>query len=100
MWKCSICGFKNNNSSLKCHGIDCVGIKQGDSIITESKPVVKQKKIKRIYDFCPACQRDMFFTPTTWKGKKAWSCESKSHRPTNFSGKSKPIPEEMKIAEI
>ena len=91
MWKCSKCNYKNNNSSEKCHGFDCKAKKETDSF---EKPVEIQKKkeAKKIYDFCPACKKDMFFTKTRWKGKTAWSCESGTHRPCDFTGKSKPFP--------
>ena len=91
MWKCKKCNHKNNNSSEKCHGLYCEAKREIDSY---EKPVEiqKEKKIKQIYDYCPACKKDMFFTETRWKGSKAWSCESGKHRPCNFTGKSKPFP--------
>ena len=94
MWKCNLCNYKNNNSSEKCHGLNCKGIKEinASQLPTQDANKAKIKKDKRIYDFCPACKDDKFFTSVRWKGKKAWSCESGKHRPCDFTGKSKPFP--------
>ena len=98
MWLCKKCNHKNNNSSEKCHGHNCNGIRENEAYEMPVQLVKEEKKVKRLYDFCPACQKDMFFTETRWKGKKAWSCESHSHRPCYFTGKSKPFPIEEKVA--
>lgn len=92
MWQCKKCNHKNNNSSEKCHGHNCKGIREKVALEIPVQLIKKEKKVKKLYDFCPACQKDMFFTETRWKGRKAWSCESGKHRPCNFTGKSKPFP--------
>lgn len=100
MWECRKCNYKNNNSSKTCHGDKCNGMRESDAVAIPLRLIPSKKKVKKLYDFCPACGKDMFFTPTRWKGKKAWSCESGKHRPCNFTGKSKPIPEVMINDEI
>ena len=92
MWKCTKCNYKNNNSSLTCHGNNCDGLKETDALKNPVQVTQRKKKVEKLYDFCPACGKDMFFTPCRWKGKKAWSCESGKHRPCNFTGRSKPFP--------
>lgn len=52
MWLCSQCGFKNNNSSKRCHGKDCM-IERGK---------MPQKEAKKVIDFCPKCNKETIFT--------------------------------------
>lgn len=96
MWICKKCKYKNGNSSKTCHWIDCDGLKQ-DRIILKSEPkVIKIKPKKRVYDYCEACKKDMFFTETKWKGKKGyWRCESGKHRACVLKGETKPFPVEL-----
>ena len=93
MWICKKCNYKNNNSSEKCHGNECEEIKEKDNIIqTEKISSKKKKEPKKVLDFCVSCKKDMFFTPTTWKGKRGyWRCESGKHRPCELIGRTKPI---------
>ena len=98
MWLCKKCKHKNNNSSKTCHGEKCDGIRESEAFEMPVQIINKEKKVKKIYDFCPACGKDMFFTPARWKGKKGyWRCESGKHRPCTFSGKSKPFPVEVNV---
>lgn len=93
MWKCKKCKTKNNNSSLKCHGPGCDGTKIKSAVKPkEVKVETKPPKIKRIYDFCPACKKDTVSVETRYKGKQAWRCTNAVHRPSYLRGKSKPFP--------
>ena len=93
MWKCSKCEHKNNNSSEKCHGQNCNGIKSKDGILPLQEIAVKKKKeAKKVLDYCSSCKKDRFFTPTKWQGKRGyWRCESGKHRPCELVGRTKPI---------
>lgn len=92
MWQCKKCNHKNNNSSEKCHGRDCLGNKKNDGIIQLREITPKKKEVKKVLDYCISCKKDMFFTPTTWKGKRGyWRCESGKHRPCELIGRTKPI---------
>lgn len=93
MWLCKKCSYKNNNSNKTCHGYNCDGIKEKDGILPLHEINPKRKKEgKKVFDYCQACKKDMFFTPCMWKGKRGyWRCESHSHRPCELVGKTKPI---------
>lgn len=92
MWECSKCNYKNSNSSLKCHGSNCKGIRTEAKENKEVKTIRKPKPIKRIYDFCPVHKKDVVLIETKWKGKQAWRCTAGSHKPCFLRGKSKPFP--------
>ena len=51
MWKCPKCEYKNNNSSLTCHGNKCDG-KRGKI----------PDKTKKVLDLCPKCNKETIFT--------------------------------------
>lgn len=51
MWKCKTCNHKNNNSSEKCHGQNCDGLR-GQVI----------DKTKKVLDNCPKCNKETIFT--------------------------------------
>lgn len=93
MWICDKCSYKNSNSNEKCHGINCDGIRERNRVLVEGIKIVKKKKEgKKVFDYCQACKKDMFFTPCMWKGKRGyWRCESHSHRPCELVGRTKPI---------
>ncbi len=98
MWLCKKCNHKNNNSSEKCHGHNCDGIREKVAYEMPVQLIKKEKNTQRVYDHCQACGKDMFFTPTKWKGKKGyWRCESGKHRPCQLIGKTKPMPAEQEI---
>lgn len=93
MWLCKKCKYKNSNSNEKCHGIGCDQVKKKSMIKVQKSDIIKEpKKIKRIYDFCPACKKDTVSVETRYKGKQAWRCTNAPHRPSYLRGKSKPFP--------
>lgn len=51
MWKCSLCNYKNNNSSKQCHGDNCKGLR---GQIPD--------KTKKVLDDCPKCGKQTVFT--------------------------------------
>ena len=92
MWLCKKCNHKNNNSSEKCHGHKCDGKRESEAFEMPVQLVIKEKKVKRVLDYCSSCKKDMFFTPTKWQGKRGyWRCESGNHRPCELIGRTKPI---------
>lgn len=101
MWKCEICNYRNNNSSERCHGKNCNSDSPKNRHAQEQKYInlgveLQKEGIKKIYDYCESCRKDMFFYQTKWKGKKGyWRCESGKHRPCFLTGKSKPFPTEV-----
>lgn len=98
MWLCNKCGFKNSNSSEKCHGYNCKAIKEKQ--VFENPIVVKKEKlVKRIYDYCPIHQKDVIWVEGKWHGKKVWRCTHGGHKPAILIGKSKPFPIELMTEE-
>jgi hypothetical protein len=93
MWLCSNCGHKNNNSNLKCHGINCKA-ERNYAAIEQPIKVIKEKGMKKVYDFCPKCHKDTFWTPARFKGKQAWRCVS-CKKVAFLIGKPKPFPIEV-----
>jgi len=93
MWLCKNCGYKNNNASLKCHGVNCKAERE-HAAIEQPHSVTKQKEAKKVYDFCPKCHKDTFWDAARFKGKKAWRCTS-CHKIAFLIGKPKPMPVEV-----
>ena len=50
MWECKICGYQNNNSSEKCHGLNCKALR---GYIPDNK--------KKVLDNCPKCAKETIF---------------------------------------
>ena len=98
MWKCKKCNHKNSNSSEKCHGKNCNGIRE---IVAFELPIQLVRAItrKRVYDFCPVHGKDVIWTETKYHGKKTWRCQFGGHRPAILIGKSKPFPLELMTKE-
>ena len=93
MWECKQCGYKNNNSSQSCHGEKCKAMREFEAIEIPKK-IIKIREVKKVYDYCPKCTKDTFWTSDRFKGRKAWRCvECKSL--AFLKGKSKPLPEEV-----
>lgn len=103
MWLCEICSYKNNNSSEKCHGQNCKGI----------RGKIK-KKSKQVLDNCPKCNKETIFNfernkmveieQLTVEGtKRVKTRVEKRFRCTECqslcrqTGRSKDVPEEMKV---
>ncbi len=94
MWECKKCHFKNNNSSEKCHGVECEGTKSKNA---KKKPgeVQNEHVPERIYDFCLVCKKDVILIETRHKGEKVFRCTNAVHRVQRVIGKTKPIPHEL-----
>lgn len=76
MWQCNICNNKNSNSSLKCHGMKCNGIRQDDAheipiaVVNE-----EESKIESILDYCPVCKKEQYFSKDSQKMFRwRWKC--------------------------
>ena len=95
MWLCKNCGFKNNISSLKCHGISCKADRE-HAAFEQTINIKKEKEEKKVYDWCPKCLRDTFFTQARFKGKQAWRC-TRCKKLMWLIGKPKQIPIEVGI---
>ena len=82
MWECTLCLTKNNDSSLKCHGKDCVG---------EIPPELLGKNDdSRVLDWCPVCNSEQTFTKEGIKKfRRVWRC-TKCHKDFHKYGKYKP----------
>jgi len=93
MWECKNCGFKNGNSNLKCHGVNCKAERKADAIEQPYK-VTKEHGMKKVFDYCNKCCKDTFWIATRYKGKKAWRCMS-CQRTAFLIGKPKPFPIEV-----
>lgn len=96
MWQCSLCQTKNNNSSETCHGPDCKGIR--GEIAMELPVSVVNEDIARdetVYDYCPVCIKDQYFSRNKKKAfKKLWMCHG-CHNHFMKIGKTKPKPTEL-----
>lgn len=107
MWECKKCGYKNNNSSEKCHGHKCDGV----------RGFVPDKK-KKVLDNCPKCDKETVFTFERNKmveveeitpgldgmqGKRVRTRVEKRYRCTECgslckqTGRSKKLPDEMVV---
>ena len=69
MWICKKCNYKNNNSSEKCHGHECDGIKALDGII-QLKEISKKERTfditkhtiePYVRDYCQNCREKTIF---------------------------------------
>ena len=106
MWQCKKCNHKNNNSSEKCHGHNCNGIR-GEI----------PDKTKKVLDNCPKCNKETIFifernkmveieTSTPEGGKRVKTRVEKRFRCTECellcrqTGRSKNVPEEMKVVTL
>lgn len=99
MWKCKSCGHANNNSSKKCHGVNCKALREFEAIELP-KVIIKEKEAKKVYDYCPKCKKDVFWIAKRYKGKGGyWGCLS-CHRTAKLIGKPKPFPVEVENAAI
>lgn len=93
MWECKKCHYHNSNSNKTCHGKGCKVVKKQDMVKVQVSDIIKKPEpVKRIYDFCPFCKKDVVCRSTTWKGKPAWRCTNGVHKPMILKGKSKPFP--------
>lgn len=92
MWECKNCGEKNNNSSLKCHGLNC-NADRAHSAKEIPLKITKEREIKKVYDFCPKCRRDTYWVAVRFKGKNHWRC-TVCKKIAVLIGKSKPMPVE------
>lgn len=75
MWICKECGFKNNNSSKRCHGNECKVERQFGAI--ELPKVLTVKKEKEYRAFCPKCGRPVVVVKSgRLKFRVIWRCNS------------------------
>jgi hypothetical protein len=96
MWECQNCGTKNNNSSQKCHGNKCKGIRSQVAMELPTK-VIKAKQImdETVYDWCSVCQKDQYFTKVGRTNlRMRYKCHG-CHKPFVKIGKNKPKPQEV-----
>lgn len=96
MWQCKDCKTNNNNSSKKCHGINCKGVREQIAMELPSF-IVKEQEImdKTVYDFCSVCMKDQYFSKFERKGlKRLWKCHG-CHKSFMKIGKTKPKPEQV-----
>lgn len=94
MWKCKQCGFINNNSSEKCHGMNCKALRQYEAVTLPEK-LVKPIKTKDVLDYCPVCKKDNKFVYVgRRKLQKVFKCVQ-CHKEFRQYGKSRELPEEM-----
>lgn len=89
MWLCEKCNHKNNNSSERCHGLNCN--EKRSYIFTQEH--VENKE--RVLDTCPKCRKETIFTFKRSKGKKKIFVCNECGKSCFQVGKSKPVPEEM-----
>lgn len=92
MWKCKRCKTKNNNSSLKCHGPGCIGTKQTTAVKSKVVNIETKLKVKRIYDFCLVCRKDVVLIQVRHQGENLYRCTNGIHRLQRVIGKTKPFP--------
>ncbi len=114
MWLCKKCKHKNNNSSEKCHGHNCKGKRDQSDFET---PIHKRKQV---LDLCPKCNQETVFvfernkmieveelTPGMegMQARRVKTRVEKRYRCTQCqslcrqTGKSKMVPEEMKVGQ-
>lgn len=89
MWLCNKCGFKNTNSSEKCHGIDCKGMREDHAV---ELPTSIKKEKEAIFDYCPTCKSMQYFSWAKWKKiVSGWRCHKclKFYRIKKEKGKKK-----------
>jgi hypothetical protein len=96
MWQCKRCKTNNNNSSKKCHGKNCKGIREQTALELPTEIVkAKQEMEQTVYDFCSVCMKDQYFSKTIKKSfRQLWRCHG-CHKTFMKIGKSKPKPEEV-----
>ena len=94
MWLCKRCGFKNNNTNEKCHGIDCNAIREYEAILQfETQTAIENRDHRRVLDKCPKCKKDTIFVFKRMKAKrKIFNC-TECNSSCFQIGKSKPVPE-------
>lgn len=76
MWQCKKCNFKNSNSSAKCHGGLCDGVRENDAF---EMPIAvmneNEDKSETVRDYCPVCKKDEFFSKDSRKSFRwRWKC--------------------------
>ena len=91
-WTCKKCKTKNNNSSLKCHGPGCKGTKLKNALPQKGEKPQAPAKIKRIYDFCLVCKKDVVLIQVKYKGENVYRCTNGVHRLQRVIGKTKEFP--------
>lgn len=76
MWQCKKCNYKNSNSSEKCHGENCAGIRESDAHEVPIAVInLQQDKIETIEDYCPVCRKNQFFSKDSRKAFRwRWKC--------------------------
>lgn len=90
MWQCPRCNFENQNSSKRCHGIDC-------DEPTTINPSVEETN-DTVLDFCPVCKKEMHFSKDSKKRLRwRWKCHGCKKL---FRRKGEYVPQSMRSPEV
>lgn len=70
MWICNLCQFKNDDSSIKCHGLNCDGV-----VTNNADQIPKFTGRKTTIDECPKCHEEKTLVAVGRKGLRVlWKC--------------------------
>lgn len=96
MWLCKQCGYKNNNSSERCHGENCKALRNTEALELPTVLINEKKEMdKTVYDWCSVCAKDQFFSKIKRvRFRMMYRCHG-CHKTFVKIGKNKPKPTEV-----